>query len=51
MDVLAQILDPVLLLRDEFLPAARAELGDAQQPLRIELAADMLLQEVLAATP
>ena len=38
----------VLVVGDEVLPAAGAELGDAQQPVGVELRALVVLQEVLA---
>ena len=37
-----------LSLRDELLPAAAAELGDAAEPVRVELGALVFLQEILA---
>ena len=45
---LAHRLDGVELVGDEVLPAARAELGDAQDPLRVELRALVDLEEVHA---
>src|SRR3984885_15115720 len=51
MDLGAQFLDALLVARDEVLPAARRELGDAVEPARIELRADVVLQEVFARDP
>ena len=42
------ILDLVLVLGDKVLPAARSQLGDAQQPFGIELGILVVLQKVLA---
>ncbi len=44
----ADVLDGVLVVGDEVLPAAGAELGDAQQPFGVELRALVVLQEVVA---
>ena len=44
----ADLLDAVLLLGDEALPAFGRQLGDAVEPARVELAAHVLLEEVVA---
>ena len=45
---MAQVLDAVLLVMDEVLPALGRELRDAVEPARIELRAGVVAQEVLA---
>ena len=49
MDLAAQVLDAVLLLGNEVLPALAGKLRDAVEPARIELRAGVVAQEVLAA--
>ena len=44
----ADLLDAILLFGDEVLPALGRELGHAIEPARVEFAAHVLLQEVLA---
>ena len=48
LNVRADLLDRLLGAADEILPAAVAELGDAQQPFRIELRIMVILQKILA---
>src|SRR5689334_374725 len=48
VDLVAVLLDLLLVARDEALPALGGELGDAVEPARIELGALILPQEVLA---
>ena len=48
LDVGADLLDAVLVVRDEVLPAVRGKLRDAVEPLRVELFALVVLEEVLA---
>ena len=48
MDLGAQVLDAVLVAGDEVLPAACGELGHPVEPARIELGADIVLEEILA---
>ena len=49
LDLVAQVLDLVLLVRDEILPALGGELRHTIEPARIELRADVVLEEVFAA--
>ena len=48
LDVGADLLDAVLVVRDEVLPALGRELRDAVEPLRVQLLALVVAQEVLA---
>src|SRR5712672_2734514 len=48
VDVGAQVLDAIFVAGNEVLPAPGGELGDAVEPTRIELRADVVLEEVLA---
>ena len=48
MDLVAQIVDLVLAVSDEVLPALAAQLGDPQQPFRVKLVALIIAQEILA---
>src|SRR5262249_44083373 len=48
VNVGAQILDAVLVLGDEVLPALGGELENAVEPARIKLRAEVVLQEILA---
>ena len=48
LDLGADVLDLRLVLGDEILPAAAAELGDAKHPFRVELGVLIVLEEVLA---
>ena len=48
VDLVAQVVDLILAVGDEVLPALAAQLGDAQQPFRIELVALIIAQEILA---
>src|SRR5260370_6335182 len=47
VDVGAQVLDAILVASNEVLPALGGELGDAVEPARIELRAEVVLEEVL----
>src|SRR5581483_1604143 len=49
LDLLPEILDALLVLGDEFLPAAAGEVGDAAEPVRVELGPLVFLEEILAA--
>ena len=48
MHLVAEVLDAVLLVMDEILPALGRKLRDAVEPARIELRAGVVAQEVLA---
>src|SRR5258708_12980084 len=48
MDVGAQVFDAIIVAGNEVLPALGGELGDAVEPARIELRAEVVLEEVLA---
>jgi len=48
VDVVAQLLDTVLVARHEALPAPGREFRHAVEPVRIELGALVVLEEVLA---
>ena len=48
LDLGPDLLDWVLVVGDEVLPAARRELRDAQQPFRVELRILVVLEKVLA---
>ena len=49
VNLLPNFADHVLFFGDKLFPAARAELGNAQQPLRIKFRALIIAQEVFAA--
>src|SRR5258708_10338072 len=48
MDVGAQVFDAIIVAGNEVLPALGGKLGDAVEPARIELRADVVLEAVLA---
>src|SRR5262249_4103182 len=48
VNVGAQVLDAILVAGNEVLPALGGKLGDAVEPARIELRAEIVLEEVLA---
>ena len=48
MNVVPDLLDALLVVADEALPALLAELADAQQPLRIEFGVLVVLDEIFA---
>ena len=48
VDLGAQLLDALHVAGDQVLPAARGELGHPVEPTRIELGADIVLEEILA---
>src|SRR5579883_669922 len=48
VDVVAQVLNAVLVLGDEILPALGGELRHAVEPARVELGAEIVLEKILA---
>ena len=48
MDLRVQFLDAVLVARDEVLPTVSGELRYAVEPERVELGAEIVLEEVFA---
>src|SRR5215467_2099444 len=51
LDLVAVLLDLVLVLSDEALPALCAQFGHAVEPARVELGALIVLEKILARDP